>query len=799
MGDGLQDPSLLEPPNRRKRNTKGLSLSLANAGTSEYGVSTPLADTEQTDVSVTRRETSQWGMSGRLRKKTSSHSLLNAEIDQTDVYTNGPVCILPHLFLGNERNAGNSRLLYNLNIEYILNVAKEVVTPMDGLGETHGTRHVQSSRIAHRHQRSRDRLLDVADAWATVAASPTFSVTSRTSSTHSCGSMSRSDDAIGSDTEFSPSTPAFEAFPSFYPINYRKFGWSHNQQNIIPDLIAQFAFIDEAISQKKSVLVHCQLGISRSASLVIAYVMRSKHMTLDEAFDYVKSKSPYIAPNMSLLYQLKDFETLLGIGGDKSTDRLGVGTRSDATRRWTAAILMKKTSIEDLSDREAAKQARCHSDHADLYGRDVGEWLESLAEHKAQVGRDSDVDWKRFETDVLKTNRQGRSATIGAPQKSSVPQASLALGIKLQQAMHSESALSPKTTAEYEPTPALRRNASQPILILPPSNTASYISHTAISTLLKRLARVQTSSLSDALKSLPVLDAAIKPMTPFTCMVGPAFTVVAEDDHLAVLYSVKQAQPGSVLVISTNGGKKAVTGELFASEARRRGLVGIVVDGYCRDLRNLQQIGLSVFARGAVPQSGSMSRVPIQTQVSVSCGGIEVQPGDIVVADEDGVLIAPVDQLTLAIDKAEVIEDKESQIVKAIAAAKAEHLAEEILTKKQLVVDLDRRRNSNREALAQLRKSQGKVKKMWFNLGDMFIKMPHAEVMDTLNKDQAHLDAEIAKTREKIKEDVRELEEVQNKDTRLVDSFGLSGVSANEMYTMGKRMGRHREEHVTDF
>ena len=62
--------------------------------------------------------------------------------------------------------------------------------------------------------------------------------------------------------------------------------------------------------------------------------------------------------------------------------------------------------------------------------------------------------------------------------------------------------------------------------------------------------------------------------------------------------------PGDVLVVAT-GGTRAVFGELFATEARRRGLAGIVCDGFCRDLRGLRAIGLPVFARGTSPRSGT--------------------------------------------------------------------------------------------------------------------------------------------------------------------------------------------------
>jgi RraA family protein len=172
--------------------------------------------------------------------------------------------------------------------------------------------------------------------------------------------------------------------------------------------------------------------------------------------------------------------------------------------------------------------------------------------------------------------------------------------------------------------------------------------------LIGRLLEVEVSALCDADKSLPVVDPEIRAVVPDVRFAGPALTVVAEDDHLPVLSALAQAREGDVLVVAGNGHRKAVLGELFATEARRRGVAGVVIDGFCRDVSGLRRVGLPVFARGALPMSGTtVARAPIGT--TVRCGGVEVGPGAIVFGDDDGVVIAPPAQVLAALDTAEAI------------------------------------------------------------------------------------------------------------------------------------------------
>src|SRR5215216_3954590 len=157
------------------------------------------------------------------------------------------------------------------------------------------------------------------------------------------------------------------------------------------------------------------------------------------------------------------------------------------------------------------------------------------------------------------------------------------------------------------------------------------------------LAAVPVSTLCDVDKSLPVVDPAIRPLTYSRKLFGPAYTVVAAGEFLSVLYAIGEAAPGDVLVIQAGGAPLAALGELLATEAWRRGLGGIVVDGYVRDRTGLPA-ELPLWARGTVPMAGRSDVAP-RVGGPILFGGVRVSPGDVVVGDDDGLVIAPRAQL----------------------------------------------------------------------------------------------------------------------------------------------------------
>lgn len=162
------------------------------------------------------------------------------------------------------------------------------------------------------------------------------------------------------------------------------------------------------------------------------------------------------------------------------------------------------------------------------------------------------------------------------------------------------------------------------------------------SELVAGFASMPAANISDAMANLNTMDSGIQALVPGATFCGPACTVVTRSgDFLAILQGLNAARRGDVLVISNQGAPDlALWGEITTTEAQLKGVVGLVVDGFVRDIAGIRKLAFPVFARGTIPRVTGRHSLG-EVNVPVSCGGVVVNPGDIVVGDADGVVVVP--------------------------------------------------------------------------------------------------------------------------------------------------------------
>jgi regulator of RNase E activity RraA len=153
-------------------------------------------------------------------------------------------------------------------------------------------------------------------------------------------------------------------------------------------------------------------------------------------------------------------------------------------------------------------------------------------------------------------------------------------------------------------------------------------------------------------------------------MVGRAATSLsrpappeASTPALATRHSVEmidEARPGDVGVIVMEGTLDvAAMGNLMGTAASVRGMAGMVLDGAIRDVWDIRRMGLTVYARSSTPSTAVGHHATVAKNVEVECGGVSVRPGDIIVADEDGVVVVPRERAEEVLKKAREIDDRE--------------------------------------------------------------------------------------------------------------------------------------------
>lgn len=173
---------------------------------------------------------------------------------------------------------------------------------------------------------------------------------------------------------------------------------------------------------------------------------------------------------------------------------------------------------------------------------------------------------------------------------------------------------------------------------------------------------VPTAQIVDAMDGRGALDRAVKPQVrPGAPIVGPALTAFAYPaDNLALLGCLDVLQPGDVVVCATDGYREtAITGDLLAGMLRNAGAAALVTDGAIRDQEGVEGMGLPVWHGGVTPNSPARFG-PGTIGLPVTCGGVPVASGDLIVADRDGVVVVPFARIDAVAGRVQAIREAEA-------------------------------------------------------------------------------------------------------------------------------------------
>lgn len=203
-----------------------------------------------------------------------------------------------------------------------------------------------------------------------------------------------------------------------------------------------------------------------------------------------------------------------------------------------------------------------------------------------------------------------------------------------------------------------------------------------------RLEALATSNLSDALDRVGIARCTVVGIVPRwgrTKVIGRAMTIrmtaagaVPAVAHLGV-DAIFNSEPGDVIVIDNRGDlHNNCWGEILAMGAKMKGVSGVVVDGAVRDVDACETFGFPVHARGTVPNTARGRIVQEAWNVPVRLGDAPVRPGDVIVADVNGVVVIPIERLAEVVQAAEDIMAKELAMIQALEAGES-------------ILDVDRR------------------------------------------------------------------------------------------------------------
>lgn len=182
--------------------------------------------------------------------------------------------------------------------------------------------------------------------------------------------------------------------------------------------------------------------------------------------------------------------------------------------------------------------------------------------------------------------------------------------------------------------------------------------------------------VADAQERYGVMRSYLRPLTPETRFVGPALTVRLEPgNQVDCLDALSVAQAGDVIVVDAGGETEtSIWGGLMAGLCKMKGVVGAVVDGAIRDTDEIRDLGFFIFSKAIVPRSThspfSGRLEPIEVNVPIQCAGVLVKPGDLILGDEIGVVVIPLEKAAETLKRAQEQAEKEEKTREKIRQGK---------------------------------------------------------------------------------------------------------------------------------